>query len=191
VEASDKAASHDGVGGGLPTLTTAANRIDQPHIFQRVLNKKMGRRGPASKRLDGANGVEGRPTKPAWLKDEAAKLWPGVVRNLAALGTLSKSDALPIARYCRNFVAWLKADDIANQYGDMVFKTKNANEEKFKAMATAARRKRFQALALEKSLVQFERDFGLSAASRLNLQVETKTPASQVASRPRLLSMPQ
>lgn len=147
----------------------------------------MGLRGPAKQGLDRAAGIAGKPTKPAWLKDEAAKLWPQVLKNLAALGTLSKSDGIPIARYCRNIIAWLKACDAAEQFGDLIAKPRKAemSDEDFKAYVTTARRKRFQALALEKVVLQFERDFGFSAASRLSLDIQIKSGVTKVSSRPR------
>lgn len=56
---------------------------------------------------------------PETLSGAAAEVWLEVCAHLESLGVLSSTDAIPIARYCEDYVLWLKCQKHIEEYGVM------------------------------------------------------------------------
>ncbi len=96
----------------------------------------MGRRGPAPTptnilKLRGSTlvterrlrsevkGPIGHPDCPAWLDEDARAMWDKLIPQLSAMGILSRIDGNALARYCRFWSRWKKAEDFITERGEM------------------------------------------------------------------------
>lgn len=153
----------------------------------------MGRRGPrplpsavleargsrrAGSRPHEAEAPRGRPVCPAWLSPEAREVWDHMVPILEQMAVLTIADGNALARYCRLFVRWRKAEDFLDQYGDShPLKDGNGNVKcfmPFPQVGTAAK--------LAGLLARLEQEFGLTPSARTRVEVDkafTRNPKVQ------------
>jgi P27 family predicted phage terminase small subunit len=94
----------------------------------------MGRRGPAPTptailRLRGSplakrnrhepKGPPGKPRCPEWLDDDAKAAWRHLIPQLDLMGVLTRIDGNALARYCRLWSRWRKAEAFIDKNGEM------------------------------------------------------------------------
>jgi P27 family predicted phage terminase small subunit len=142
----------------------------------------MGRRGPAptptpilklrgSKRVTKAceareiRGPAGRPQCPEWL-DPAERLhWRRLVTYLDSMGVLTRIDGNALARYCRFFSRWRKAEEFIDKHGEMFPIKDEAGKVKcFQAWPQAT-----LATKLAQQLTRLEQEFGMTPSSRTRI----------------------
>lgn len=120
----------------------------------------------------------GKPTKPAWLTGEGAKLWKQVTAQLAQMGTLAKSDAQAIARYCDQVVRWVAAAEFLKKYGE----TYPLKDDKGKVRCFQQFPQVGIVNKLSVSILRLEQEFGLTPSSRARLKVDTNERRAPVLS---------
>ena len=95
----------------------------------------MGRRGPPpkptrlrvlqgnpSKRPINENEPQPRkdtPRCPAWLSEEAKKVWRRIVPELRRMGILTVVDGDALAAYCQTYARWKAAEQFIQQHGEV------------------------------------------------------------------------
>jgi len=153
----------------------------------------MGRRGPAptptpilklrgSKRVTRKReagevcGPEGTPDRPDWLDDDAAKVWDHLVPMLDGMGVLTRIDGNALARYCRLWTRWRKAEAFIDDRGEM-YPLKDDNG-KVKCFAQWPQVAMASKLALQ--LTRLEQEFGMTPSARARIQL---APQKQEAGR--------
>lgn len=144
----------------------------------------MGRRGPAPTptnvlKLRGSTlvtkareesevkGPHGRPTCPKWLNNEAKAAWRQVVPILEGMGVLTKADGNALARYCRLWARWRKAEDFIDEHG-LVYPLKD-DAGNVKCVQQWPQVSVAHRLALQ--LTRLEQEFGLTPSARARLQL--------------------
>lgn len=144
----------------------------------------MGRRGPSPTptnvlKLRGSTlvtkerenrevkGPLGRPTCPKWLDEEAKAAWKQVVPMMEGMGVLTKADGNALARYCRLWSRWRKAEDFIDEHG-LVYPLKDdaGNVKCVQQWPQVA-----VAHKLAQQLTRLEQEFGLTPSSRARLQM--------------------
>ena len=151
----------------------------------------MGRRGPAptptavlklrgstlvSKRrlAQEARGPAGTPDLPEWLDEEARKMWGQLLPILEVMGVLTRIDGNALARYCRLWSRWRKAEAYLEQRGEMYPLKDDQGRVKcvqaWPQVAIAAR--------LAQQLTRLEQEFGMTPSARSRIQVSGSAPAS-------------
>lgn len=148
----------------------------------------MGRRGPAptptpilrlrgSKRVTKTRlerevaGPAGAPECPDWLDADARAAWDGLVPLLELMGVLSRADGHALARYCRLWSRWRKAEAFIDKHGEMYPLKDDAGGTKCFAQWPQV------AIAnkLAQQLTRLEAEFGLTPAARSRIQLERPT----------------
>lgn len=140
----------------------------------------MGRRGPAptpSKILevrgsrmyrhskDEPKPQKGRPRCPAYLKGNAKTEWKRLVEMLDNMGILTKVDGNALARYCRLWQRWRRAEEFIEEHGDQYpVKDKEGNVLSFRLFPSAR-----VASMLAVELRRLECEFGLTPSSRTRI----------------------
>lgn len=152
----------------------------------------MGRRGPAPKptalKLAAGNPGHrpvnlrepvpppGRPERPAWVEGEAIEIWDQLVPMLAGSGLAKPIDALVLGRYCCLFAEWLRAKAAIRKSTTYPIKDAEGNVIAIREMPQAGAVRK-----LASSLLQLEREFGLTPAARTRIHSENeKTGARDV-----------
>lgn len=144
----------------------------------------MGRRGPSptptnvlklrgstlvtkSREANEIKGPQGRPKCPAWLDEEAKAAWKQVVPMLDHMGVLTKADANALARYCRFWSRWRKAEDFIDEHGEVYPLKDDAGNVKcvqqWPQVSIAHK--------LAQLLTRLEQEFGLTPSARARLQM--------------------
>lgn len=139
----------------------------------------MGLRGPAPEptavlRLRGSRRADSRkdepqppkerPRKPAWMPDRAKRVWDRLVPILDEMGLLSTADAAAIERYCVSLVRWRECEDLIAREGmTYTIVTEKGGEY------TQQRPEVGIASKLATTLLQLEREFGLTPSARARL----------------------
>lgn len=149
----------------------------------------MGRRGPTPTPTEilkrrGSREVSKRKNEPhpdrgarcpSWLDKDAKAVWQQVAKDLNALGVLTKVDANALARYCRLFVRWKKADAFLQQYGETyALKDDEGKPKCFQQFPEVGILNK-----LGPQLLRLEQEFGLTPAARARIQVEIDVPRVQ------------
>jgi P27 family predicted phage terminase small subunit len=145
----------------------------------------MGRRGPAPtptpilqlrgstlvtkrRKQREAQGPAGTPDCPDWLEPDARAAWDQLVPQLAAMGVLTRIDGNALARYCRLWTRWRKAEDFISKHGDMFPIKDEAGKlrcmQQWPQVAIASK--------LAQQLTRLEDAFGMSPASRTRIHVQ-------------------
>ena len=57
---------------------------------------------------------------PRWLSPAAAKVWPGMVKQIQTAGVVEQIDASALALYCESFVQWKNAHDKIEEIGTVI-----------------------------------------------------------------------
>ena len=142
----------------------------------------MGRRGPKRTpsdvlRLRGSRQAERRvsepnppakiPKPPAWLEVDAKRCWKKILPRLLEMRVLRQIDENALARYCTTWVRWRKANEFLAKNGE-TYMLKDADGkpkclQQFPQVAVANR--------LAQHLLRLEQEFGMTPASRPNLEV--------------------
>ena len=143
----------------------------------------MGRRGPPPtpthlRMLRGnpgkrpVNKREPQPGKdlprcPAWLSDEAKKVWRRMVPALKRMGILTVVDGDALAAYCQTYARWKGAEEFIQQHGE-VYPIRDENGrvkymQQFPQVAIARHN-----LQLLKS---YQQEFGLTPSARTRIEV--------------------
>lgn len=150
----------------------------------------MGRRGPAptpthilqmrgstlvsQRRLaDEPKPPPGLPRCPAWLDADAKAAWKQLAPMLAAMGCLTKIDTNALARYCRLWARWRKAEAFIDKHGE-VYPLKD-DEGKTRCV------QQWPQVAIANKLAQqlsrLEAEFGMTPSARSRIQIEKPRPA--------------
>jgi P27 family predicted phage terminase small subunit len=142
----------------------------------------MGRRGPTPKptAIKQAQGNPGKRTlsdnepvpptgeivPPEWLSPEAKRFWFSMAPICVSMKTLTTADVQTFGRYCETFARWLEvrrfiAKDLK---GSAVYQTGGGY--------WTERPEGAELRKLNKDLVIFEREFGLTPAARTRIQIQ-------------------
>lgn len=143
----------------------------------------MGQRGPAPKptalKLRAGNPghrplnlkepvpAAGTPDRPDWVQGVAAAIWDQVVPRLATAGLARSIDGQALGRYCCLFEEWLRAKDQIKLSTTYPLKDENDRVIAVRELPQAGAMRKLSAL-----LLQIEREFGLTPASRTRIHVE-------------------
>ena len=126
-----------------------------------------------SKRREAAEvkGPAGTPDRPEWLDDEARLAWDQVVPLLEGMGVLTRVDGNALARYCRLWSRWRKAESFIEEKGEMYPLRDDKGGVKcfmqWPQVAIAAK--------LAQQLTRLEQEFGMTPSARSRLQVQGPT----------------
>ena len=152
----------------------------------------MGRRGPAPtptailklrgstlvskrRRKNEAQGPAGAPDRPDWLDDEARKMWDHLLPMLDGMGVLTRVDGNSLARYCRLWSRWRKAEAFIDEKGDMFpLRSDNGKVKCFQQWPQVA-----IAHKLATQLTRLEQEFGMTPSARSRIQVSGSTRERQ------------
>ena len=144
----------------------------------------MGRRGPAptptpilqlrgstlvSKRRqkNEAQVPAGAPDRPDWLDEDARKMWDHLLPMLDGMGVLTRVDGNSLARYCRLWSRWRKAESFIEEKGDMYpLRGDDGQVKCFQQWPQVA-----IANKLAQQLTRLEQEFGMTPSARARLQV--------------------
>ena len=119
----------------------------------------------------------GRPRCPAWLKGNAKSEWKKLVEMTDRMGILTKVDGNALARYCRLWQRWRKAEDFIEEHGDQYpVKDNKGRTVGFRIFPSA---KVASILCVE--LRRLECEFGLTPASRTRISSEATQAGASVA----------
>ncbi len=150
----------------------------------------MGRRGPIPlptallrargsrhvtrrREQDEVQGPPGHPRCPRWLDPEAQATWRHLVPLLGQMGVLTRIDGLALARYCRVFSRWRKAEAFIDQHGEMYPLKDEAGRVKYfvqwPQVAIANK--------LCQHLTRLEQEFGMTPSARTRIQV-SRSPSA-------------
>ncbi len=112
-------------------------------------------------------GPEGVPECPDWLDDEAKAAWHDVAPMLESMGVLTRVDGHALARYCRLWSRWRKAEAFIAEKGDMYpLRDENGSVKYFHQWPQVA-----IANKLAQQLTKLEAEFGMTPSSRARLAV--------------------
>ncbi len=143
----------------------------------------MGKRGPkptptavlklrgstlVSKRRQAmeVKGPEGTPERPDWLDDEAKAAWDELVPNLEGIRVLTLADRNALARYCRLWSRWRKAEAFIDEKGEMFpLRAEDGKVKCFMQWPQVA-----IAHKLAQQLTRLEQEFGLTPSARARIQ---------------------
>ncbi len=144
----------------------------------------MGKRGPkptptAVLKLRGSTLVTGRreaaevqgpagtPDAPEWLDQEARAAWDRVVPLLEGMGVLTRIDGHALARYCRLWSRWRRAEAFIEEKGEMYPLRDDAGKVKyFQQWPQVA-----VANKLAQQLTRLEGEFGMTPSARSRIQL--------------------
>ena len=151
----------------------------------------MGKRGPAptptnilklrgstlvtQRRLQNeVKGPTGNPECPDWHDEDAKAMWEKLIPQLSAMGILTKVDGNALARYCRFWSRWRKAEDFITERGEMYpLKDDQGNVKCFQQWPQVA-----IAHKLSQQLTKLEQEFGMTPSARARIQLTTD-PATE------------
>ena len=143
----------------------------------KILELRGSRKARESSRKNEPKPDRGRPRCPSWLKGDAKTEWRKLVEMLDRMGILTKVDGNALARYCRLWQRWRRAEDFIEEYGDQYsFEDKKGNAIGFRIYPSA---KLASTLAVE--LRRLECEFGLTPASRTRISAEATQAGASVA----------
>lgn len=119
---------------------------------------------------------KGRPRCPVWLKGNAKTEWKKLVEMTDRMGILTKVDGNALARYCRLWQRWRRAEDFIEEHGDQYpVKDGKGNTVGFRIFPSA---KIASILCVE--LRRLECEFGLTPASRTRISSEATQAGASV-----------
>lgn len=120
-----------------------------------------------------------KPASPAWLNDDAKKVFDDYAARLHANGVLTVADELALARYADLCVQYRRAAEFVAKHGDVYVTSgrpgPNGEPGRPTGFKTYPQAKRM--LHLAQALLQLEREFGLTPAARTGLASDLPTVA--------------
>lgn len=136
----------------------------------RLVTKRRGRREMSS--------LDGTPTCPEWLDDEAKAAWRWLIPMLKASRVLARMDRLALSRYCQHWSRWKKAELFIQKHGE-AFPLKD-EEGRIKCLQQFPQVAIAHKLSL--AMTRLEQEFGLTPSARTRIQVPltsvmTRNPA--------------
>ena len=148
-------------------------------------------RGNPGKRAADINTEEPKPpvvipSCPKHVQGEARKEWRRITKELATLELIAKLDRAAVAAYCVQWARWVEAENKLTVMDDgqavepTVFKTPTGYPMQSPWLSISNK-------ALE-LMHKFLTEFGLTAASRTRLKVETKKPEAAAHGAKRFLT---
>ena len=112
----------------------------------------------------------GRPICPAWLDADAKAAWRQLVPELEVMGVLTRIDRNALARYCRTWARWRKAEAFIDKHGEMYPLKDEAGQPRcFQQWPQVA-----IANKLAQQLTRLEQEFGMTPASRTRIQLPVR-----------------
>ncbi len=112
-------------------------------------------------------GPAGAPDRPDWLDDEAKSAWDDVAPLLEAMGVLTRIDGNALARYCRLWSRWRKAEAFIQEKGEMYpLRGDDGQVKYFQQWPQVA-----IANKLAQQLTRLEAEFGMTPSARARPQV--------------------
>ena len=110
----------------------------------------------------------GPPRCPSWLDTDARAAWRQLAPQLKAMRVLTKIDGHALARYCRFWSRWRRAEAFIEKNGD-VYPLKDENGRikclmPFPQVAVANK--------LAQQLTRLEQEFGMTPSARTRIRVE-------------------
>lgn len=144
----------------------------------------MGRRGPRptptpilalrgstlstrSRREREVKGPDGVPRCPDWLDENDRAAWKQLVPQLQAMGVLTRIDGNALARYCRLWSRWKKAEAFIAEKGEM-FPIRD-DDGRVKCFAQWPQVGIAHRLASQ--LTRLEQEFGMTPSARSRIQL--------------------
>lgn len=116
----------------------------------------------------------GKPVCPRWLCRDAKAAWKQVVPLLADMGVLTPLDRNALARYCETWARWKAASAWIEEHGETYALRDDKGEvrclQQFPQVGIVNQ--------LGQQLSRLEKAFGLSPASRANIQIAPKPNAN-------------
>jgi len=129
--------------------------------------------------------IDGLPDPPKWMNAESLEVWHQLIADLSTMRVLSKSDWRTIARYCRIWDEWRRADKWIEDKGAVyTIKDENGKAKCVVQWPQVAMVHKFSA-----AMLLIEREFGLTPASRTRIVVndgQEKTSKDRFFSGPKL-----
>lgn len=114
------------------------------------------------------------PDCPVELDEQEQALWNHLVGLLKEAGILSRLDGFGLARYCRTWTRWLRAESAIEELGETV-EFQNARGE---VVSTFARPEVKIARDLAQQLRALEGDFGLNPSARTSIKPTGQSDSS-------------
>ncbi len=112
-------------------------------------------------------GPAGTPDPPDWLDDEARETWDRLVPMLEGMGVLTRIDGHALARYCRLWSRWRRAEAFIEEKGEMYPLRDDAGKVKyFQQWPQVA-----VANKLAQQLTRLEGEFGMTPSARSRIQL--------------------
>lgn len=151
----------------------------------------MGRRGPAPKptnlrilhgdRPDRINRAEptprpGIPQCPAWLDDDAKRVWRFTIDELKAMGLVTRADRDALAAYCTFVVQFERATRLVNTAGALIKGRRDS------VVTNPAARVQRDAASM---MAKYAAEFGLTPRARSEIKVQPDVSEDELV---RLLS---
>ncbi len=113
------------------------------------------------------NPPEQIPKPPSWLEKDAKACWKKILPRLKEMRVLRQIDENALARYCSTWVRWRRARMFLDKHGETyMLKDEKGNPKcvmPFPEVAVANK--------LATTLLRLEQEFGMTPASRPNLEV--------------------
>lgn len=110
----------------------------------------------------------GPPDRPEWLDDDAKAAWDKLLPQLELMGVLSRIDENALARYCRLWSRWRKAEAFIDKHGDMFpIKDEQGKVKCFQQWPQVA-----IAGKLAAQLMRIEAEFGMTPSARTRIHVD-------------------
>lgn len=103
------------------------------------------------------------PPKPDFLTDRGVGIWESLAPKLAMLQLLKNVDAMTFARYCNDFADWIRAKEDIDANG-LTYESESPHGTYRRANPAVALADR-----MNRTLLQFESNFGLNPADRQRL----------------------
>ena len=135
--------------GPAPTPTTVLKLRGSTLVSKRRLAREV--QGPA-----------GLPQAPDWLDEGAKAMWDHLLPMLEGMGVLTRIDGNALARYCRLWSRWRKAEAYLDKHGEMYPLKDDQGRVKcvqqWPQVAIAAK--------LAQQLTRLEQEFGMTPSAR-------------------------
>jgi P27 family predicted phage terminase small subunit len=121
-------------------------------------------------------GPPGTPKCPSWLDKDAKAAWRQIVPMLEQMGVLTRIDVNALARYCRLWSRWRRAEKFIEEKGEVY----TLRDEKGNVRCVQQFPQVGIANKLAQQLTRLEQEFGMTPSARTRIQI---TPVAQPSSK--------